>query len=63
MEAHPTREWVLINVLETKLGYSDDAVRAKVKRNVWKLGTHWRKAPDGRLVFDLTAIRRWMGGS
>jgi len=63
MEAPPTREWVLINVLQTQLGYSDDAVRAKLKRKVWTFGNHWRKAPDGRLVFDLNAIRRWMGGS
>lgn len=63
MEAQPTREWVLINVVQAQLGYSDDAVRAKVKNKVWTFGKHWRKAPDGRLVFDLPAIRRWMGSA
>lgn len=61
METQQPREWVLINVLERVTGYSDDAIRAKVKKTVWKFGVHWSKAPDGRLVFDVNAVRRWMG--
>jgi hypothetical protein len=52
--------WVLIRKLCELTGYSEDAVRAKVKRGVWLLGVHWRKAPDGRLFFNTEAIRTWI---
>lgn len=54
--------WVLIHRLCDLTGYSEDAVRAKVKRGVWLMETHWRKAPDGRLFFNLEAIRKWIEG-
>ena len=52
--------WVLINKLYELTGYTDDAVRAKIKRGVWLLGTHWVKAPDGRIHFNLEAIKAWV---
>ncbi|MYN05370.1 excisionase [Pseudoduganella sp. DS3] len=55
--------WALINKVIEITGYSDDAIRAKKKRGEWLEGIHWRKAPDNRVVFDLSAINRWMGGS
>lgn len=55
--------WVLVNVLTQYTGYTDDAVRAKIRRGDWVHGAHWRKAPDGRLVFNLTRIQEWMVGS
>jgi hypothetical protein len=63
---HTTRQaldrWVLVNVVIEYTGYSDDAVRAKIRRGDWAMGAHWRKAPDGRLVFNLTRIQEWMSG-
>lgn len=55
--------WVLVSTLTEYTGYSDDAVRAKIRRGVWSFGTHWRKAPDGRIVFNLTRIQHWMAGT
>lgn len=55
--------WVLISKVMEQTGYTDDAIRAKKKRGEWVEGRHWRKAPDNRVVFDLVAINRWMGGS
>lgn len=52
--------WVLINKLSDATGYTDDAVRAKRKRGVWIEGVHWRKAPDGRLFFNLPEIQKWI---
>lgn len=52
--------WVLINVLTQETGYSDDAVRAKIRRGVWVHKAHWTKCPDGRLAFNLTRIQEWM---
>ncbi|MFN3736776.1 excisionase [Hydrogenophaga sp.] len=60
---HSVDRWVLVNVLSEYTGYSDDAVRAKIRRGDWVCGPHWRKAPDGRIVFNLTRIQAWMAGS
>lgn len=52
--------WVLINIVTKSIGYSDDAIRAKIAKGVWQKGTHWKKAPDGRLMFNLEAIQKWI---
>jgi hypothetical protein len=52
--------WVLINVLVRETGYTDDAIRAKIRRGDWAKRAFWRKAPDGRLAFNLTRIQAWM---
>jgi len=52
--------WVLINVLAEHTGYTDDAIRAKIRRGDWAPKAFWRKAPDGRLAFNLTRIQAWM---
>ena len=54
--------WVLIEKLTMETGYTGNAIRAKARRGVWTEGIHWRKAPDNRMVFNLGAIQRWMGG-
>lgn len=53
-------KWVLINKISELIGYSDDAIRAKIAKGVWIKSVHWRKAPDGRLVFNMEAIQKWM---
>lgn len=54
--------WVLIKKLNELTGYTDDAIRAKIKRGVWLKDVHWRKAPDGRIVFNILAIQQWIEG-
>ena len=55
-------KWVLIHKIVELIGYTDDAIRAKMKRGVWICGIHWRRAPDGRIVFNVEAIQQWMEG-
>jgi hypothetical protein len=55
-------KWVLINKVIELIGYTDDAIRAKIKKGVWLSGIHWKKAPDGRLMFNLEAIQKWIEG-
>lgn len=55
-------QWVLIRKACELTGYSEDAVRAKIKRGVWLHEKHWRKAPDNRIVLNVQAINAWMGG-
>ena len=54
--------WVLIKKLGEMTGYTEQAIRAKVKKGVWISGVHWRKAPDGHLFFSPTAIAAWIEG-
>ena len=54
--------WVLIRKFVELVGYSDDAVRAKMRRGVWIKDLHWRKAPDGRIFLNIEAIQRWIEG-
>ncbi|MDY7538755.1 excisionase [Undibacterium sp. 5I1] len=58
-----TPNWVLINKFCELKGYSEDAVRAKIKRREWEKEVLWRKAPDNRIVINVTAVNLWMGGS
>ncbi len=63
MKAANDPRWVLAHLVTEHTGYSDDAIRAKKRRGEWREGVHWRKAPDNRIVFNLTAINAWMGGA
>ena len=56
----PVDRWVLISVVVQYTGYTDDAVRAKIRRGDWPYRSFWRKAPDDRIVFNLTRIQEWM---
>lgn len=60
MQQEQSDRWVLINVVTRDTGYSDDAIRAKIRRGDWAHKAFWRKAPDGRLVFNLTRVQAWM---
>jgi hypothetical protein len=44
-------------------GYSEDAVRSKIKRGEWLEGVVWIKAPDGRNLMDLEGYERWVNGA
>lgn len=52
--------WVLIKKVVELIGYTEDAIRAKIKKGVWLCGIHWVKAPDGRIMFNIDAIQLWI---
>ena len=54
--------WVTIKRFAELTGYSEDAVRAKIKTGVWRLSVHYRKAPDGRILMNMQAYNRWVEG-
>lgn len=54
--------WVTICKLSQDSGYSENAIRAKIKTGVWLSDKHWRKAPDGRVLFNPEAINEWVEG-
>jgi hypothetical protein len=43
-------------------GYSEDAIRAKIKRGDWLEGAVFIKAPDGRNLIDLEGYEKWASG-
>lgn len=43
-------------------GYTDEAVRGKIKRGSWLEGVVWRKAPDGHILIDLEGYNKWAEG-
>lgn len=53
-------QWVLVKRFAEITGYSENAVRHKVKSGVWLEGQIWRKAPDGRIFLNLVEFERWV---
>ena len=53
-------EWVLINKVVDSIGYTRNAIYSKKKNGIWIFGIHWKKAPDGHLIFNLVAIQQWL---
>lgn len=43
-------------------GYTEDAIRAKIERGVWREGALWRHAPDDRILIDLEGYDAWAAG-
>lgn len=52
--------WVVIRKLAELTGYTEDAIRSKMKKGVWRESVHFRKAPDGRILFSLEAFEKWV---
>lgn len=44
-------------------GYSEDAIRSKIKRGDWLEDRVWIKAPDGRVLVDLCGFEAWARGA
>ncbi|SCX59005.1 excisionase [Nitrosospira sp. Nsp1] len=40
-------------------GYTEDAVRTKIKRGVWLENRVWRKAPDGHTLIHMEGFWLW----
>ncbi len=54
--------WVTANRLAEISGYTEEAIRCKQKRGIWREHKHWRRAPDGRILFNVSEIERWIEG-
>jgi len=44
-------------------GYSQDAIRTKIRDAIWREGQEWRRAPDGRILVDVDGYHRWVEGA
>lgn len=61
MTLHSAR-YVRINRFVELTGYTEDAVRAKIKEGIWRERQHYRHAPDGRIVMDMVGYEQWVEG-
>jgi len=53
-------QWMTVRGLSKEVGYTENAIRIKCQRDVWRQGIVWKKAPDGKIVIDYLAVQRWM---
>lgn len=56
-------DWVLIPVAASISGYTENAIRLKLKRGIWPYGIFWRHGPDRRVVIHLPSVAAWMGSN
>lgn len=54
---------VTIAKAAAETGYSEDAIRSKIKRGEWLQDVVWIKAPDGRTLIDLEGYEQWATGA
>jgi hypothetical protein len=47
---------------QTLTGYTVKAIERKIERGDWVEGKVWRRAPDGRIVIDMTGYHQWVEG-
>jgi len=52
--------WVTINKFSHLCGYSEDAIRAKIKKGQWMIDQHFKKAPDGRILIGIKEVEKWI---
>ena len=43
-------------------GYSEAAIRSKIRDGIWRQNLEWRRAPDGRILIDVEGYQRWVEG-
>lgn len=54
--------YVTIRKFAEMSGYSEDAIRTKIRDGIWRQDLEWRKAPDGRNLVDVDGYHRWVEG-
>lgn len=55
--------YVLLPLANMVTGYSVKAMERKIERGDWVEGKVWRRAPDGRILIDLTGYQKWVENS
>jgi len=54
--------YVTISKFAQESGYTEEAIRAKIKAGVWLMDLVWKKAPDGRVLIDIEGYAKWVEG-
>jgi hypothetical protein len=52
--------YVTIQRFAEETGYTENAIRTKIRDGVWHEGQEWVKAPDGRNLIDIEGYNAWV---
>lgn len=52
--------YMTIRKFASESGYSEDAIRSKIRDGIWRLGEIWFRAPDGRTLIDTQGYESWV---
>lgn len=52
--------YMTIRKFAQETGYSEDAIRSKIRDGIWRLGYVWMRAPDGRTLIDVEGYEKWV---
>ncbi|NAO52414.1 excisionase [Pseudomonas syringae] len=52
--------YMTIRKFASESGYSEDAIRSKIRDGIWRLGEIWYRAPDGRTLIDMEGYESWV---
>lgn len=51
--------FVTIDKHALESGYTQHAIRARIRDGIWREGEVWVKAPDGRILIDAEGYDAW----
>lgn len=49
-----------IRQFSAESGYTEDAIRTKIRDGIWLEGSVWLKAPDGRILISTEGYNEWV---
>lgn len=52
--------YMTIRKFSEESGYSEDAIRSKIRDGIWAEGQVWKRAPDGRNLIDAKGYEEWV---
>ena len=52
--------YLTIPKFSAESGYTEDAIRTKIRDGIWPHGQVWIKAPDGRNLIDVQGYEQWV---
>lgn len=52
--------WVTIKKCSEFYGYTEEAIRAKIKKGQWVIDQHFTRAPDNRILISITEVEKWI---
>lgn len=52
--------YVTVHRFAEATGYTEHAIRTKIRDGVWRDGQEWVKAPDGRCLIDIEGYNAWV---
>ena len=49
-----------IHQFSAESGYTEYAIRGKIRDGIWMEGRVWKRAPDGHILIDIEGYHQWV---